>query len=111
MKQTNSPAEQVHVDNIEQAIADIAAGKVVIVADAPDRENEVDFIVAAQNIQPQTVAMLVRHGTGVICAAMSGAKCDELDLPPMREKNEDYKQTAYTVSCDAKRKFGITTGI
>lgn len=101
----------IKVDTIEQAIADIAAGKIVIVADDPDRENEVDFIVSAQNIQPETVATLIRHGTGVICAAMSGAECDRLDLPPMREKNEDFKQTAYTVSCDGRQHHGISTGI
>ncbi|MGH9858056.1 MAG: GTP cyclohydrolase II, partial [Acidobacteriota bacterium] len=60
-------------------------------------------------VTPETVGLLIRHGSGVICAAMAGELCDKLDLPPMREKNEDYKQTAYTISCDVRE--GTTTGI
>lgn len=104
-------ARPIALTPIEKALEDIAAGKPVIVADDPDRENEVDFVVAARGITPETVSTLIRHGSGVICAAMSGALCDHLDLPPMREHNEDFKQTAYTVSCDAKQSEGTTTGI
>jgi 3,4-dihydroxy 2-butanone 4-phosphate synthase/GTP cyclohydrolase II len=106
-----TPVTHSSLNTIEEAIADIAAGKPVIVADDPGRENEVDFIAAAQGITAETVATLIRHGSGVICAAMAGSVCDELDLPPMREKNEDFKQTAYTISCDARPEEGSTTGI
>ncbi len=99
------------LDSIEQALEDIKNGKPVIVADDPNRENEVDFVVAAQGITPETVSILIRYGSGVVCAAMAGSICDQLDLPPMREKNEDYKQTAYTISCDARQEEGTTTGI
>jgi 3,4-dihydroxy 2-butanone 4-phosphate synthase/GTP cyclohydrolase II len=103
--------EPIILGSVEEALKDIAAGRPIIVADDPDRENEVDFIAAAQGISPKTVSTLIRYGSGVVCAAMAGRVCDRLDLPPMREKNEDYKQTAYTISCDADQSEGVTTGI
>jgi 3,4-dihydroxy 2-butanone 4-phosphate synthase/GTP cyclohydrolase II len=84
----------------------------VIVADDPDRENEVDFIAAASGITAQTVALLVRHGTGLICAAMPPDRARHLQLPLQVAVNEDAKGTAYTVLCDARWPAGTThTGI
>jgi 3,4-dihydroxy 2-butanone 4-phosphate synthase/GTP cyclohydrolase II len=96
-------------DSIERAIADIAAGKAVIVVDDEDRENEGDLIAAASKATPQLIAFMVRHTSGVICVPMEGKTLDRLGLPPMTVRNEDRKQTAYTVSVDARN--GVTTGI
>jgi 3,4-dihydroxy 2-butanone 4-phosphate synthase/GTP cyclohydrolase II len=96
-------------DPIERAIADIAAGKAVIVVDDEDRENEGDLVAAASKATPQLIAFMVRHTSGVICVPMEGKTLDRLGLPPMTVRNEDRKQTAYTVSVDARN--GVTTGI
>jgi 3,4-dihydroxy 2-butanone 4-phosphate synthase/GTP cyclohydrolase II len=97
------------LDTIERAVADIAAGRPVVVVDDEDRENEGDLVVAASRITPQLVAFMVRHTSGVICVPMEGAELDRLKLPPMTYVNEDRKRTAYSVSVDARD--GITTGI
>ncbi len=86
---------------VKQAIADIAAGKAVIVVDDRDRENEGDLILAAQHATPQRLAFMARHTSGMICAALTGAQCDRLELPPMYHTNQDRRGTAYTVSVDA----------
>ncbi|RIJ70881.1 bifunctional 3,4-dihydroxy-2-butanone-4-phosphate synthase/GTP cyclohydrolase II [Nakamurella silvestris] len=96
-------------DTIDRAIADIAAGKAVVVVDDEDRENEGDLIFAAELATPELVAFMVRYSSGVICVPMEGADCDRLDLPPMVRVNTDPKGTAYTVSVDVKE--GVTTGI
>ena len=96
-------------DSIERAVADIAAGKAVVVVDDEDRENEGDLIAAASKATPQLIAFMVRYTSGVICVPMEGRTLDRLGLPPMTIRNEDRKQTAYTVSVDARS--GITTGI
>jgi 3,4-dihydroxy 2-butanone 4-phosphate synthase/GTP cyclohydrolase II len=96
-------------DPIDRAIADIAAGLAVVVVDDADRENEGDLVVAASKITQEQVAFMVRHTSGVVCVPMEGATLDRLGLPPMTARNEDLKQTAYTVSVDARR--GVTTGI
>jgi 3,4-dihydroxy 2-butanone 4-phosphate synthase / GTP cyclohydrolase II len=97
------------LDTIDRAIADIAAGKPVIVVDDEDRENEGDLIAAASRATPELIAFMVRHTSGVLCVPMEGKTLDRLGLPPMTSRNEDKKQTAYTVSVDART--GITTGI
>ncbi|TWE12545.1 3,4-dihydroxy-2-butanone-4-phosphate synthase [Rudaeicoccus suwonensis] len=94
---------------IETAIAEIAAGRPVLVADDADRENEVDLIIAGSGLSSQWLGWAVRHGSGVICAPVSDAVADRLDLPPMVRDNQDPKGTAYTVSVDAGS--GSTTGI
>ena len=96
-------------DSIERAVADIAAGKAVVVVDDADRENEGDLVAAASKATPELVAFMVRHTSGVICVPMEGKTLDRLGLPPMTVRNEDRKQTAYTVSVDARN--GVTTGI
>ncbi|HKE64898.1 MAG TPA: bifunctional 3,4-dihydroxy-2-butanone-4-phosphate synthase/GTP cyclohydrolase II [Micromonosporaceae bacterium] len=94
---------------IEQAIADIATGRPVIVVDDEDRENEGDLIFAAELATPELVAFMVRHTSGYICVPLTGAECDRLELPPMYHTNQDRRGTAYTVTVDARE--GIATGI
>ena len=96
---------------IEQAIADIGAGKFVIVADDEDRENEGDLICAAQLVTPEMVNFMIRKAGGLICLALTGDRVDSLSLTPMSETNPDEYRTAYTVSIDASPRFGVTTGI
>nr|MBA3251473.1 bifunctional 3,4-dihydroxy-2-butanone-4-phosphate synthase/GTP cyclohydrolase II [Geodermatophilaceae bacterium] len=94
---------------IEQAIADIAAGRAVVVADDADRENEGDLIFAAQMATPELVAFMVRYTSGYLCVPMTEQDCARLDLPPMFHTNQDKRGTAYTVTVDARE--GIGTGI
>src|SRR3954451_4372827 len=96
---------------VEQAIADIKAGKLILVADDEDRENEGDLICAAQLVTPELVNFMIRRAGGLICVALPGERVDQLALPPMAESNPDEYRTAYTVSVDASPRFGVTTGI
>lgn len=95
---------------VEQAIADIRAGKFIVVADDEDRENEGDLIGAAQFVTPEMVNFLL-DAKGMICLALSAEKCAQLDLPLMQEQNTEAMRTAFTVSIDASPRFGVTTGI
>ncbi|MGB3674036.1 MAG: bifunctional 3,4-dihydroxy-2-butanone-4-phosphate synthase/GTP cyclohydrolase II [Candidatus Nanopelagicales bacterium] len=104
-----SSVTSVGLDPIEVAIADIRAGKAVVVVDDEDRENEGDLIFAASKATPELVAFMIRHTSGVLCVPMNGDDLDRLSLPPMTHVNEDRKQTAYAVSVDARE--GVTTGI
>ena len=97
------------LDTIERAIADIAAGKAVVVVDDEDRENEGDLIFAAELVTPELVAFMVRYTSGYICVPLTDADCDRLDLPPMFHTNQDKRGTAYTVTVDARE--GVSTGI
>src|SRR6187402_601221 len=94
---------------VERALADLAAGKPVLVADSHERENEADFILSAQTATVEWVAWGIRHSSGYLCAPMPGERADSLQLPLMVPKSEDPRRTAYTVSVDAAS--GITTGI
>jgi 3,4-dihydroxy 2-butanone 4-phosphate synthase/GTP cyclohydrolase II len=96
-------------NSIEEAIKEIAAGRPVVVVDDADRENEGDLIFAAQLATPELVAFMVRHTSGFICAPLTEADADRLDLPPMYYTNQDRRGTAYTVTVDARE--GVTTGI
>ncbi|GAA4869162.1 bifunctional 3,4-dihydroxy-2-butanone-4-phosphate synthase/GTP cyclohydrolase II [Saccharopolyspora cebuensis] len=96
-------------DDIERALADIEAGRAVVVVDDEDRENEGDLIFAAEKATPELVAFMVRYTSGYLCVGMTGADCDRLDLPPMYHRNQDRKGTAYTVTVDAAE--GVSTGI
>ncbi len=95
--------------SIEEAIAAIAAGEIVIVVDDQDRENEGDLIVAAEHATPEAMAFFVRHTSGLICAAITAERADELDLPLMVARNTESQQTAFTVTVDYRS--GTTTGI
>ncbi|GAA4110321.1 3,4-dihydroxy-2-butanone-4-phosphate synthase [Enteractinococcus coprophilus] len=97
------------LDTIDSAIAAIAAGQPVIVADDEDRENEGDLILSAQLATTETIAFMVEHSSGLLCAPMSDEIADRLELPMMVTNNQDVRQTAYTVTVDAAE--GVTTGI
>jgi len=97
------------VSDIKRAIADIAAGRPVIVVDDEDRENEGDLIFAAEKATPELIAFMVRYTSGYICVPLTQADCDRLDLPPMFHTNQDRRGTAYTVTVDAAS--GVSTGI
>ncbi len=99
----------VELDSIERAVADLRAGKAVVVVDDEDRENEGDLIFAASKATPELVAFMIRYTSGVVCVPLSGRDLDRLNLPPMTHVNEDRKGTAYSVSLDARE--GVTTGI
>ena len=97
------------LDPIHKAIAEIAAGRPVVVVDDEDRENEGDLIFAAELATPEMVAFMVRYTSGYICVAITDAEADRLDLPPMVHTNQDKRGTAYTVTVDARA--GVSTGI
>lgn len=96
---------------VEQALEDIRNGRLVIVADDEDRENEGDLVGAAELITPETVNFMATHGRGLICLALTAERCDQLGLPQMAERNTEEFSTAFTISIDAERRFGVTTGI
>lgn len=98
-------------NTVTQAIADMAAGKLIIVADDEARENEGDLICAAQLVTAERINFMIKRAGGLICVALTGERVDQLGLPPMAESNPDEYRTAYTVSVDASPRFGVTTGI
>jgi len=96
---------------VEQAIEDIRAGKLVIVADDEDRENEGDLIGAAEKVTPEMINFMAMHARGLICLTLTPERCQALGLPQMAETNTETRETAFTVSVDAAPQFGVTTGI
>ncbi|MGI8601133.1 MAG: 3,4-dihydroxy-2-butanone-4-phosphate synthase, partial [Chitinophagaceae bacterium] len=98
------------LDSIESAIEDIRNGKMVVVVDDEDRENEGDFITAAQNVTPEVVNFMSKHGRGLICISLLEDRCDELGLELMVNNNTALHETAFTVSVDLLG-HGCTTGI
>ena len=105
----NRPKTEAGFDTIDFAVAEIAAGRAVVVVDDEDRENEGDLIFAAELATTELMAFTVRYSSGVVCVGLTGQACDRLDLPPMYHHNQDRKSTAFTVTVDAKE--GVTTGI
>lgn len=101
---------RIRLHTIQEAIDDIRAGKVIIVVDDEDRENEGDFVAAAEMVTPEMINFMATHGRGLICAPLTEGRCDELDLEMMVGKNTDPMETAFTVSVDLKGD-GVTTGI
>jgi len=101
---------EIKFDSIESAIEDIKEGKVVIVVDDEDRENEGDFLTAARNMTPELVNFMAKEGRGLICVPLTEKRCDELDLDLMVGKNTATHETAFTVSVDLLGN-GCTTGI
>jgi 3,4-dihydroxy 2-butanone 4-phosphate synthase/GTP cyclohydrolase II len=95
--------------SIEETIAAIGRGEIVVVVDDAQRENEGDLIMAAEFATPEKIAFFLSHTSGVICMPLPGERLDELELPPMVADNTDPRRTAFTVSVDARR--GTTTGI
>lgn len=99
----------IQLDTIERAIADIAAGRAVVVVDDESRENEGDIIFAAEKATPEMMAFTIRHSSGVICAPMPGDLLDRMQIPLMTRDNDDQYRTAFTVTVDARH--GVSTGI
>jgi 3,4-dihydroxy 2-butanone 4-phosphate synthase / GTP cyclohydrolase II len=104
-----APGSRPTLDAIEDIIADIKAGKIVILMDDEDRENEGDLIMAAEKVTPEQIAFFVRHTSGIICAPMTRERLEQLRLPQMVPDNTEAHRTAFTVSVDYKH--GTTTGI
>jgi 3,4-dihydroxy 2-butanone 4-phosphate synthase/GTP cyclohydrolase II len=100
-----------HFDSIDDALAEIQSGRVVVVVDDENRENEGDLICAAQFATPDMINFMAIHARGLICLALTGDRLDELELPLMVSNNTDSNQTAFTVSIDAMSRLGVTTGI
>jgi 3,4-dihydroxy 2-butanone 4-phosphate synthase/GTP cyclohydrolase II len=98
-------------DSVEEAIEEIRRGRMVIVADDEDRENEGDLVMAAAAVTPDHINFMTKHGRGLICVTLTEERADELDLPLMTDRNTDPQLTAFTISVDAHRRFGVTTGI
>ncbi|WP_296682147.1 3,4-dihydroxy-2-butanone-4-phosphate synthase [Flavobacterium sp.] len=101
---------KIHLNTIEEAIEDIRQGKVIIVVDDENRENEGDFLAAAEKVTPEMINFMATHGRGLICAPLTESRCKELGLHVMVSNNTDPMETAFTVSVDL-RGNGVTTGI
>jgi 3,4-dihydroxy 2-butanone 4-phosphate synthase/GTP cyclohydrolase II len=101
---------QIKLNTIEEAIEDIRNGKIIIVVDDEDRENEGDFLAAADKVTPEMINFMATHGKGLICTPLTEKRCKELGLHPMVTNNTDSMETAFTVSIDLKGR-GVTTGI
>ncbi|WP_127141769.1 3,4-dihydroxy-2-butanone-4-phosphate synthase [Flagellimonas marinaquae] len=105
-----SNENNIQLNTIEEAIADIRRGKVIIVVDDENRENEGDFLAAAELISPETINFMAKHGRGLICVPLTEGRCKDLGLHKMVSHNTDPLETAFTVSVDL-RGNGVTTGI
>ena len=103
--------EDFKFNTIEEAIEDFKNGKMIIVADDEDRENEGDLICSGQMVTPEIIKFMAENAKGLICLAISPELAEKLDLPQMVEQNTEGMKTAFTVSIDAAEKYGVTTGI
>ena len=110
MSQITESNNKVKLNTIEEAINDIRQGKVIIVVDDEDRENEGDFLAAAEKVTPEMINFMATHGRGLICTPLTEQRCEELKLSMMVGNNTDPMETAFTISVDLKGK-GVTTGI
>ncbi len=110
MSETTVTKKRIQLNTIQEAIDDIRKGKVIIVVDDEDRENEGDFIAAAEKVTPEMINFMAKHGRGLICTPLTEQRCDELKLHMMVGNNTDPMETAFTVSVDLKGQ-GVTTGI
>jgi 3,4-dihydroxy 2-butanone 4-phosphate synthase/GTP cyclohydrolase II len=99
----------VAISPVEDIVADMRAGRMVILVDEEDRENEGDLIMAAEHVTAEAVNFMAKYGRGLICLTLSRERCEHLELPPMTARNGDKKGTAFTVSIEAAE--GVTTGI
>lgn len=101
---------KIKLDSIQEAIDDVRAGKVIIVVDDEDRENEGDFLAAAEKVSPEMINFMATYGRGLICSPLTEGRCKNLNLTSMVGNNTDPLETAFTVSVDLRGK-GVTTGI
>src|SRR5205823_4392926 len=97
--------------SIPEVIDDLKAGKMIVLVDDEDRENEGDLVIAAEKITPAAINFMVTHARGVLCLALTGERCDKLQLHPQTDLNTAQLGTAFTVTIDAHKKFGVTTGV
>ncbi|MBH5338002.1 bifunctional 3,4-dihydroxy-2-butanone-4-phosphate synthase/GTP cyclohydrolase II [Streptomyces pactum] len=111
LPQVRNWTDDLVLDPVERAIAEIAAGRPVVVVDDEDRENEGDLVVAAEKVTPEIVAFMMSECRGLICATLEGADLDRLELPQMVRQNTESMRTAFTVSVDATAAHGVGTGI
>ena len=102
---------KIKFNSIEEAIQDMQNGKMIIVVDDQDRENEGDIVMAAEKVTPEAVNFMISHAKGLVCVPMTGDRLDELSLCQMVGDNQDSFKTAFTVSVDASQRCGISTGI
>jgi len=107
---TTALQAQITLHTIEEAIEDVRNGKVIIVVDDANRENEGDFVAAAEKVTPDMINFMATHGRGLICAPLTESRCKALDLAMMVHNNTDPMETAFTVSVDL-RGNGVSTGI
>lgn len=98
-------------NKVEEALKDIQNGKIIIVVDDKDRENEGDLVMAAEKITPDAISFMITYGRGLVCIPLTSERIASLDLYPMVADNTESMKTAFTVSVDAAHSFGITTGI
>ena len=110
MTTTNSTKKGIQLDNISEAIDDIRAGKVIIVVDDENRENEGDFVAAAEKVTPEMINFMAKYGRGLICCPLTEKRCERLKLDMMVGNNTDPMETAFTISVDLNGQ-GVTTGI
>lgn len=96
---------------IPEILEDLRRGKMIVLVDDEQRENEGDLVCAAQFATPEVMNFMLREARGMMCVAMSGAVCDRLDLPMQSSSNTSQRSTAYTISVDAHERFGVTTGV
>ena len=107
---TASTEKIIKLDTISEAIEDIRQGKIIIVVDDENRENEGDFVAAAEKVTPEMINFMAKNGRGLICTPLTESRCKELKLDMMVSNNTDPMETAFTVSVDLKG-GGVTTGI
>src|SRR5436309_7168211 len=94
---------------VEEAVAEIRAGRMVVVVDDEDRENEGDLVLAAEFVTPEAINFMARYGRGLVCLTLTEERCRQLNLPPMANHNQSAHGTNFTVSIEAAT--GVTTGI
>ncbi|MFY3382733.1 bifunctional 3,4-dihydroxy-2-butanone-4-phosphate synthase/GTP cyclohydrolase II [Paracidovorax sp. MALMAid1276] len=105
----NTPLTPVPISPVEDIVAEMRAGRIVILVDEEDRENEGDLVLAADHVTPEAINFMARFGRGLICLTLSRERCEFLRLPPMAARNGTVYSTAFTVSIEAAE--GVTTGI
>ncbi|MFD2561060.1 3,4-dihydroxy-2-butanone-4-phosphate synthase [Aquimarina rubra] len=110
MSEVKETKNKIKLNTIQEAIEDIRQGKVIIVVDDEDRENEGDFLAAAEKVTPEMINFMATHGRGLICTPITEQRCEDLKLNMMVDNNTDPMETAFTISVDLKGN-GVTTGI
>src|ERR1041384_3068166 len=98
-------------NSIPEILEDLKAGKMIVLVDDEDRENEGDLVMAAEKITPAAVNFMVSEARGVLCLALTGERCDKLHLHPQTDVNTTQMGTACTVTVDAHPRFGVSTGV